>query len=101
MALVPMMRLIYEGCQNVQNVPTRVTLRIISGSIFLMKSLGIGIGATKMHASLDLLQKAISALGSNAVNELQLCHRYPPTVLAFMTLGFCAMSPSSLMALII
>ncbi|KAF3021117.1 hypothetical protein E8E14_013504 [Neopestalotiopsis sp. 37M] len=62
--------------QVLQNVPTRVTLRIISGSIFLMKSLGIGIGATKLHASLDLLQKAISALGSNAVDELQLGHRY-------------------------
>ncbi|ETS79751.1 hypothetical protein PFICI_09604 [Pestalotiopsis fici W106-1] len=59
-----------------QHVPTRVMMRVISGSIFLMKSLGVGVEASTLNASLELLQKAIGAFRSNAVDEMQLGFRY-------------------------
>lgn len=56
--------------------PARVTQRIIVASIFLLKGLGIGVDGTRLQSSLELLQCAISALRSSAVDEMHLGLRY-------------------------
>lgn len=56
--------------------PARATSRIISASIFLLKAIGIGAGATRLKTSLDLLQRTITALRSSAVDEVDLGLQY-------------------------
>lgn len=62
--------------QMLQHAPARTMQRIISGSIFLLKGLGIGVDAMRLHSSLELLQRAIEALRTSAIDEMQLGLRY-------------------------
>ncbi|VUC27066.1 unnamed protein product [Clonostachys rosea] len=59
-----------------RHAPARVIVRIIAASIFLLKGLGIGVSATNLQESLELLQRTISALRSSSVDEMHLGVRY-------------------------
>lgn len=52
--------------------PVRVTLRVTSASIHLMKGMGVGMSSSKLQSSLDLLRKCISCLGSCQPDEMHL-----------------------------
>ncbi|KAJ5173249.1 hypothetical protein N7492_005842 [Penicillium capsulatum] len=56
--------------------PVRIVLRITSASIFLMKALSLGTRQAKLQESLEVLEKSISALKSNALDDVHLSTRY-------------------------
>lgn len=56
--------------------PVRIVLRVTSASIFLMKALSLGTRQATLHESLEVLEKSISALKSNALDDVHLSTRY-------------------------
>jgi hypothetical protein len=56
--------------------PVRIVLRITSASIFLMKALSLGTRQTVLQESLEVLERSISALKSNALDDVHLSTRY-------------------------
>ena len=56
--------------------PVRIVLRITSASIFLMKALSLGTRQATLQESLAVLEKSISALKSNALDDVHLSTRY-------------------------
>lgn len=56
--------------------PVRVFLRITSSSIFLLKALSLGTRQAELRESLDVLEKTIQALESNALDDIHLSSRY-------------------------
>ncbi|KAJ5773155.1 hypothetical protein N7457_008051 [Penicillium paradoxum] len=56
--------------------PVRIVLRITSASIFLMKALSLGTRQAKLQESLDVLERSIKALKSNALDDVHLSTRY-------------------------
>ncbi|KAJ5825596.1 hypothetical protein N7474_002734 [Penicillium riverlandense] len=56
--------------------PVRIVLRITSASIFLMKALSLGTRHAKLQEALEILEKAIDALKSNALDDVHLSTRY-------------------------
>ncbi|KAJ5669613.1 hypothetical protein N7462_010683 [Penicillium macrosclerotiorum] len=56
--------------------PVRIVLRITSASIFLMKALSLGTRPATLRESLEVLEKSISALKSNALDDVHLSTRY-------------------------
>ena len=56
--------------------PVRIFLRITSSSIFLMKALSLGARQAKLRETLDILEKAIQGLKSNALDDIHLSSRY-------------------------
>lgn len=56
--------------------PVRIFLRITSSSIFLMKALSLGARQAKLRESLDILERTIQALKSNALDDIHLSSRY-------------------------
>lgn len=56
--------------------PVRIILRITSASIFLMKALSLGTRETTFRESLEILEKSIVALRSNALDDVHLSTRY-------------------------
>ncbi|KAL4886975.1 hypothetical protein BJY04DRAFT_204590 [Aspergillus karnatakaensis] len=56
--------------------PIRVFLRITTSSIFLMKALSIGTRHARLRESLDVLERCIQALKSNALDDIHLSTRY-------------------------
>lgn len=56
--------------------PVRIVLRITSASIFLMKALSLGTRQAVLQESLEILERSISALKSNALDDVHLSTRY-------------------------
>ncbi|KAL4922295.1 hypothetical protein BDW62DRAFT_50924 [Aspergillus aurantiobrunneus] len=56
--------------------PVRIFLRVTTSSIFLMKALSIGTRHAKLRESLDILERCIQALKSNALDDIHLSTRY-------------------------
>lgn len=56
--------------------PVRIVLRITSASIFLMKALSLGTRQATLRESLEVLEKSIGALKSNALDDVHLSTRY-------------------------
>lgn len=56
--------------------PVRIVLRITSASIFLMKALSLGTRQAKLQESIEILEKSIKALKSNALDDVHLSTRY-------------------------
>ncbi|KAJ5925453.1 hypothetical protein N7454_008092 [Penicillium verhagenii] len=56
--------------------PVRIVLRVTSASIFLMKALSLGTREAVLRDSLEVLEKSISALKSNALDDVHLSTRY-------------------------
>ncbi|KAJ5280671.1 hypothetical protein N7478_006043 [Penicillium angulare] len=56
--------------------PVRIVLRITSASIFLMKALSLGTREATLRESLEVLEKSINALKSNALDDVHLSTRY-------------------------
>lgn len=56
--------------------PIRIVLRITSASIFLMKALSLGTRQSTLRDSLEVLEKSIAALKSNALDDVHLSTRY-------------------------
>ncbi|KAL4769544.1 hypothetical protein BDW60DRAFT_224782 [Aspergillus nidulans var. acristatus] len=56
--------------------PVRIFLRITTSSIFLMKALSIGTRHAKLRESLDIIERCIQALKSNALDDVHLSTRY-------------------------
>ncbi|PIG89499.1 Zn(II)2Cys6 transcription factor [Aspergillus arachidicola] len=56
--------------------PVRIFLRITSSSIFLMKALSLGTRQSTLRESLDVLERSIQALRSNALDDIHLSTRY-------------------------
>jgi hypothetical protein len=56
--------------------PVRIFLRITTASVFLIKGLGLGVGATKLRSSLDILNRCIAALRSSSSDDMHLSTRY-------------------------
>ncbi len=56
--------------------PVRIVLRITSASIFLMKALSLGTRQATLRESLEVLERSISALKSNALDDVHLSTRY-------------------------
>jgi len=56
--------------------PVRTFLSITTASIFLLKGLSLGVGATKLRTSLDTVTGVISALRSSALDDIHLGSRY-------------------------
>ncbi|OQE46287.1 hypothetical protein PENCOP_c001G01818 [Penicillium coprophilum] len=56
--------------------PVRIVLRITSASIFLMKALSLGTRQAKLQESIEILEKSIQALKSNALDDVHLSTRY-------------------------
>lgn len=56
--------------------PVRIVLRITSASIFLMKALSLGTRQAKLQESLEVLEKSIDALKSDALDDVHLSTRY-------------------------
>ncbi|KAB8232008.1 fungal specific transcription factor domain-containing protein [Aspergillus alliaceus] len=61
---------------NIQYLPIRVFLHVLSSSIFLMKALALGARTTQLQTCLDLLDKTITTLQSNSLDDMQLVSRY-------------------------
>jgi hypothetical protein len=76
------------GCQILQSAirladtgtlrycPTRVIVRVIAASVFLVKALGLGVERTRLEASLDYLQRGIEALRNSTWDDVELASRY-------------------------
>ena len=56
--------------------PVRVFLRITTASIFLLKGLSIGVSASKLRTSLDILTRGIAALKSASLDDMHVGLRY-------------------------
>lgn len=56
--------------------PVRIVLRVTSASIFLMKALSLGTRQATLDESLEVLEKSINALKSNALDDVHLSTRY-------------------------
>ncbi|PYH34316.1 putative C6 transcription factor [Aspergillus neoniger CBS 115656] len=56
--------------------PVRIFLRVTSSSIFLMKALSLGTRPAKLRESLDILDRSVQALKSNALDDIHLSSRY-------------------------
>ncbi|PWY78263.1 C6 transcription factor [Aspergillus heteromorphus CBS 117.55] len=56
--------------------PVRIFLRVTSSSIFLMKALSLGTRPAKLCESLDVLDRSVQALKSNALDDIHLSSRY-------------------------
>ncbi|PYH98817.1 C6 transcription factor [Aspergillus ellipticus CBS 707.79] len=56
--------------------PVRIFLRVTSSSIFLMKALSLGTRPAKLCESLDILDRSVQALKSNALDDIHLSSRY-------------------------
>ncbi|KAL4949278.1 hypothetical protein BDW69DRAFT_188468 [Aspergillus filifer] len=56
--------------------PVRIFLRVTTSSIFLMKALSIGTRHAKLRESLEILERCIEALKSNALDDIHLSSRY-------------------------
>jgi hypothetical protein len=56
--------------------PLRTFLRITTASVFLLKGLSLGVGATKLQTSLDTLNRGIAALRSCTLDDVHLGSRY-------------------------
>ncbi|KAF7719651.1 Fungal Zn(2)-Cys(6) binuclear cluster domain-containing protein [Penicillium ucsense] len=56
--------------------PVRIVLRVTSASIFLMKALSLGTREKTLRESLEVLERSISALKSNALDDVHLSTRY-------------------------
>ncbi|KAL6232242.1 hypothetical protein BDW75DRAFT_24616 [Aspergillus navahoensis] len=56
--------------------PVRIFLRITTSSIFLMKALSIGTRHAKLRESLEIIERCIQALKSNALDDIHLSTRY-------------------------
>ncbi|KAL4753896.1 hypothetical protein BDW72DRAFT_4720 [Aspergillus terricola var. indicus] len=56
--------------------PIRIFLRITTSSIFLMKALSIGTRHAKLRESLNIIERCIQALKSNALDDIHLSTRY-------------------------
>ncbi|PWY91903.1 C6 transcription factor [Aspergillus sclerotioniger CBS 115572] len=56
--------------------PVRIFLRVTSSSIFLMKALSLGTRPAKLCESLDILDRCVQALKSNALDDIHLSSRY-------------------------
>lgn len=63
-----------NGC--LRYAPVRIFLRITTSSVFLVKGLSLGVWSAKLQNSLDLLEKAISALRSSTLDDMHLASRY-------------------------
>ncbi|PYI14245.1 putative C6 transcription factor [Aspergillus japonicus CBS 114.51] len=56
--------------------PVRIFLRITSSSIFLMKALSLGTRPARLRESLDILERCVQVLKSNALDDIHLSTRY-------------------------
>jgi hypothetical protein len=56
--------------------PVRVILRTVTASIFLIKSLSLGVPKTKLDSSLEILDKCINALRTSTMEDGHLAARY-------------------------
>lgn len=56
--------------------PTRVIMRVITASVFLVKALGLGVERTRLEASLNYLQRGIEALRNSTWDDVELASRY-------------------------
>lgn len=56
--------------------PVRIFIRTTTSSIFLMKALSIGTRHAKLRESLDILERCIQAMKSNALDDIHLATRY-------------------------
>lgn len=61
---------------KLQYCPTRVTIRIIAASVFLLKALGLGVERRKFETTLNQLQYGIGALYRGTWDDLELAARY-------------------------
>ncbi|KAL2800682.1 hypothetical protein BJX66DRAFT_321619 [Aspergillus keveii] len=57
-------------------LPMRVLSRMISSSIFLLKTLALGVRKTKLQESLHLLDTAVAALLSNPLDDIHFVAQY-------------------------
>lgn len=63
--------------KQLQYLPIRIFLRIISSSVFLLKALSLGVRMAKLHESLRLLDQAILVLQSGGWdNDFHLIAQY-------------------------
>jgi hypothetical protein len=56
--------------------PVRIFLRITTSSIYLIKSLSLGVRNAKLQSSLDILDRAIQAMRSSTFDDMHLASRY-------------------------
>lgn len=56
--------------------PVRIVLRITSASIFLMKALSLGTREATLRESIEVLERSICALKSDALDDVHLSTRY-------------------------
>ncbi|UPK89181.1 hypothetical protein LCI18_000116 [Fusarium solani-melongenae] len=85
-------RVMDGGCQLLQSAirladkgtlrygPTRVTMRVIAASVFLLKALGLGVKQTRFESTLDSLKRGIEALRKSTWDDLELASQYAAVV---------------------
>lgn len=56
--------------------PVRIYVRIIIASMFLIKGMSLGVASAKLRVALDILNKVIAALRSEALDDMHLGSRY-------------------------
>lgn len=56
--------------------PVRIFLRITTSSIYLIKSLSLGVRNAQLQASLDILDRAIHAMRQTSLDDMHLASRY-------------------------
>ncbi|RJE19227.1 C6 transcription factor [Aspergillus sclerotialis] len=61
---------------EIQFLPSRIFLRMINSSIFLLKALALGVRRSKLQESLRLLDQAIDALKSGQLEDVHLVSAY-------------------------
>ena len=59
-----------------QYCPVRIYLRIVSASVFLLKSISLGSREADVSTSLKILERCISALQINRADDIHLSSRY-------------------------
>lgn len=58
------------------HAPVRIFLRITIASIHLLKGLSVGVGASKLRTSLDILTRCIAGLRSSSPDDMHLGSSY-------------------------
>lgn len=56
--------------------PVRVFLRIVTAGVYLLKGIGLGVSTSDLENSLKLLDRTITELKRNALDDLHLASRY-------------------------
>jgi hypothetical protein len=73
-----------SDANQLKYIPNRVSVRIASAAMYLVKALAIGVQADELNSSLNLLDRSLEALGSASVDDMHLMVNYATLLASHM-----------------